>query len=466
MTSNALFVDLYEIAMLRAYFELGLAGRRAAFSLYARRLPPTRNFLLACGLADALAALADFRYGEEELRYLASLGSFPPAFLDWLAALRFSGDIRAVPEGTPIFANEPILEVEAPIGEAQIVETLLLNQIGLQTMLASKAARIVAAARGRSIVDFGARRAQGLDAAVKGARAAYIAGAAATSDLAAGHAYGIPVSGTMAHSFVEACASERAAFAAYARLYPGTTLLVDTFDTLEGVRNVVALAREMGEDFDVRAIRLDSGDLDSLSRQARLLLDAAGLAHVEIVASGGLDEARVESLASAGAPIDMFGVGDEMAVSADAPTLDIVYKLVEFAGEGRMKLSPGKRTLPGRKQVFRQFHDGVAVRDVIARADEAFSGVALLETVMRGGAAVNGPPDVSRIRAYARAAMAALPAERRALTPAAPYPVTISTGLAALERRVEASLAGAPQAPPTAAAPQPIFSTRSSASAR
>lgn len=465
MTTSALFVDLYEIAMLRAYFELGLAERRATFGLFVRCLPPARNFLLACGLADLLEELKAFRYDEEDLRYLASLGQFPEDFLNWLAHFRFTGDIRALPEGTPFFANEPILEVEAPIGEAQIVETLILNQIGLQTILASKAARMVFAARGRAIVDFGARRAQGVDAAVKGARAFHIAGVAATSDLAAGRAHGVPVAGTMAHSFVEACPSESDAFEAFARIFPGTTLLVDTYDTLEGVRRVVALAREMGDDFDVRAIRLDSGDLDRLSRHARRILDESGLGGMKIVASGGLDEARIDRLAASGAPIDAFGVGTEMAVSTDAPSLDIAYKLVEFAGEGRMKLSPGKRTLPGRKQIFRQFHDGVAVRDVMAREGERYSGVPLLEPAMRDGEPLEPRPSLSRIREHARAAMAALPADVRGLSPcAAPYPVTISVGLAGYEREVEARLAREMRR--ARAASQPVIAARASASAR
>ncbi|HEY8063261.1 MAG TPA: nicotinate phosphoribosyltransferase [Methylosinus sp.] len=447
MTASALFVDLYEIAMLRAYFELGVAERRASFGLFVRRLPASRNFLLACGLADVLKELQALHYDEDDLRYLASLG-FPADFLDWLARFRFTGDIRALPEGTPVFANEPILEVTAPIGEAQIVETLILNQIGLQTILASKAARIVFAARGRAIVDFGARRAQGFDAAVKGARAFSIAGVAATSDLAAGRAHDIPVAGTMAHSFVEACPSEADAFEAYARIFPRTTLLVDTYDALEGVRKVVALAQQMGADFDVHAIRLDSGDPDALSRQARRLLDEGGLARVEILVSGGLDEARIDHLASSGAPIDAFGVGAEMAASTDAPSLDIAYKLIEFAGEGRMKLSPGKRNLPGRKQIFRLFHDGVAVRDVIAREEERYSGVPLLEPVMRDGEIIDRGQSLLDIRDHARAAMAALPADMRSLAPcASPYPVTISVGLADYERRVEASLARETRSP-------------------
>lgn len=438
--ADPLFVDLYEIAMLRAYFELGMAARPAAFSLFVRRLPASRNFLLACGLADLLRDIVAFRYDEARLRYLASIG-YPHDFLNFLARLRFTGEIRAVPEGTPVFAEEPIVEVAAPIAEAQALETLIINRIGLQTLLASKAARIVAAARGRTVVDFGARRAQGMETAIDSVRAFYIAGVAATSLLAAGRAHGDPVAGTMAHSFVEACPSQRVAFAAYARLFPGTTLLVDTFDTLAGVRDVIAVARDMGEEFDVRAIRLDSGDLDSLSRQARGLLDEAGLSQVRIVASGGLDEARIERLTAAGAPIDVFGVGTEMAVFGDAPSLDIAYKLVEFDGRGRMKLSPGKRNLPGRKQLFRGFRDGVAAFDVIARQDEALSGVPLLRSVMRDGEPTEAEPSLDQIRDHAREAIAALPACCRALAPASPYSVTISGGLARHEREVIAQIA-------------------------
>lgn len=438
---NALFTDLYEIAMLRAYFALGMS-QRGTFSLFVRRLPPARNFLVACGLDGLLQDIASLRFDDEQLRYLSSLGSFPDDFLRWLGRFRFTGDIYAMPEGAPFFGDEPILEIVAPIAEAQLLETLILNQIGLQTILASKAARIVAAARGRAIVDFGARRAQGMDAATKGARAFYIAGAAATSNLQAGEAYGIPVAGTMAHSFIEACGSEMGAFEAYARLFPETTLLVDTYDSLDGVRKVIGLAQTLGPDFQVRAIRLDSGDLDALARAARRLLDEAGLTRVQIVASGGLDEERIDRLASSGAPIDAFGVGTEMATSSDAPALDIAYKLTDYGGRGCMKLSSGKRTLPGRKQVFRQFHGKTATGDVIARHDETLPGVPLLRPVMRDGALVAEPASLEQIRAYARDAIGALPAACRSLAPLAePYPVTISARLADYEKEVSAEIA-------------------------
>jgi nicotinate phosphoribosyltransferase len=437
-----LFTDLYELRMAHAYQALGMR-EEAVFSLFVRRLPPARNFLLACGTEDLLDALEALRFGPESLGYLRSLGEFPEPFLSWLAGLRFSGSVHAVPEGTPVFAEEPILEVVAPIAEAQLVETLAMNLVGLQTLLASKAARVVAAAAGRPVVDFGSRRAQGLDAAVAGARAFHIAGVAATSNLLAGARHGIPVAGTMAHSFVQAFGSEAEAFRAFARLYPETILLVDTYDTPEGVRRVVALARELGPDFRVRGVRLDSGDLLALSREARAILDAAGLGRLQVFASGGLDETRIAALLAAGAPIDAFGVGTEMSVSADAPALDIAYKLTRYAGEGRTKLSAGKRILPGRKQVFRAMAAGVAAGDVIARAEEELPGEPLLRPMMRGGRRLAPRPALAAIRAEAAGRVAALPARLRGLAPAEPpYPVALSPALAAHEREVRARVRG------------------------
>ncbi len=379
-----LFADLYEITMLSAY---GARGMResATFSLFVRELPVSRNFLVACGLDDLLDELQAFRFRADDIAYLRSLNMFPESLFDGLPDFRFAGDVFAVAEGTPMFPGEPILEVTAPIGQAQVVETLVVNQIGLQTVLASKAARVVAAAAGRPVVDFGARRAQGFDSALKGARAFAVAGVSGTSLLAAGARYQIPVVGTMAHSFVQAFDSELEAFAAFAEVFPSTVLLVDTYDTLEGVRNAIQLARRIGDNCRLTGIRLDSGDLDALSRAARAMLDEAGLGRLKIVASGGLNEARISALVNAGAPIDMFGVGTEMSVAADAPSLDIAYKLTEFAGTGRMKLSAHKATTPGRKQIYRQTAGGFAARDVVARRDESCEGTRLLEPVMRGG---------------------------------------------------------------------------------
>jgi nicotinate phosphoribosyltransferase len=421
--------------MLRAYFESGMEAQ-STFSLFVRKLPPQRNFLIAAGLNELLETIENLRFEPRQIDYLASLEFSTKPFLDWLAGFRFSGDIYAMPEGAPFFENEPIMELVAPIAEAQLIETLVLNQIGLQTMLASKAARVVEAARGRGVVDFGARRAQGLDAAMKGARAFSIGGVESTSNVAAGECYGLPVAGTMAHSFVQAFASEMDAFRSFSEIFPDTTLLIDTYDAIDGVKKVVALAKERGPDFKIRAVRIDSGDLDALSREARRILDAAGLSHVRIVASGGLDETRIDALTSRGAPIDIFGVGTDMAVSSDAPALDIAYKLTEYAGRGRMKLSAGKRSLPGRKQVFREFRDGVAVRDIIARHGETLPGVPLLEPFMRSGRRLATQSiDLRDIRAYAKAQLAALPPHLRKLHAQEPrYEVAISDALARYER--------------------------------
>jgi nicotinate phosphoribosyltransferase len=427
----ALFCDLYELTMAEAYLAQGMKAD-ATFSLFFRRLPKSRNFLLACGLGDLLETIAKLRFSAEDIGYLRSMKMFSDGFLDWLSHYRFGGSIEAVAEGTPLFPNEPILEVTAPIAEAQLLETLIINQIQLHTVLASKAARVVAAANGRRVVDFGSRRAQGVEAALAGARAFYIAGVDASSNLLAGARFGIPVAGTMAHSFVQACASEHEAFRAFAEVFPETTLLVDTYDTLKGVRRVIELARHLGPDFKVRGVRLDSGDLAVLSRGARAMLDEAGLAHVQIFASGGLDEIKIAALVDTGAPIDAFGVGTDMSVSADAPALDIAYKLCTYGGEGRLKLSTGKPTLPGRKQVFRSEQG-----DVIARAEENLVGERLLRPVMQGGRMIEPARPLLEIRAETAARIAKLPVELRGLAPAAnPFSVTISDVLKAYEQEV------------------------------
>ena len=422
----ALFTDLYELRMARAYLALGMTGH-ATFSLSVRTLPAARNLLLACGIDDVIDLVLGLRFDAAALAALRALGEFPEDFLCWLATFRFSGDIDAVADGTPVFAEEPLLEITAPIAEAQLLETLVMNQVGVQTLLASKALRVVLAAAGRTVVDFGGRRAQGIDAALAGARAFHVAGVAATSIVLAGARYGIPVVGTMAHSFVQAFPTEAAAFAAYASLYPETTLLVDTYDTLNGVRRVIALAQALGPACRIGGIRLDSGDLAALARAARAMLDAAGLERLRIFASGGLDEHRVAALVAAGAPIDAFGVGTEMSVSADAPSLDLAYKLVAYAGEPRTKLAPGKRILPGRKQVFR------GAGDVIACAEERLDGTPLLRPVVRNGARVSPRATLAEARRAAAEHVACLPYRLRALDPARPaYPVTISPRLAAL----------------------------------
>lgn len=422
-----LLIDLYELTMAQAYFEERL-NDSAAFSLFVRRLPSRRNYLLACGLDDVLAFLESLHFDAEALDYLRSL-NFSAPFLEYLGQLRFTGDVYALAEGTPVFPNEPILEVVAPLVEAQLVESFVMNQVYLQTVLASKAARVVEAAQGREVVDFALRRMQGTDAALKGARAFYIAGVDATSNVAAGQAYGLRVSGTMAHSYIQAHDDELSAFRAFARRYPGTVLLVDTYDTLEGIRHVVQVAKELGPAFDIHAVRLDSGDLLALSVDARRLLDEAGLRSVRIFASGGLDEDSISALVGAGAPIDGFGVGTDMGVSADAPSLDVAYKLVEYAGRPAIKLSTGKLLLPGRKQVFRVERDDVADHDLLARHDEAPRGRPLLHRVMSRGARARRV-SLDEARHHAADELRRLPAPIRAITPAdPPYRVDVSEQL-------------------------------------
>ncbi len=441
LRNGALFTDLYELTMMQSYFDRDM-HERAAFSLFVRDLPDERNYLLAAGLEDVLDYLENLRFGDDDIAYLRDLGKFTPDFLDWLRDFRFTGSVYAVPEGTPLFDNEPVLEIEAPIGEAQLVETAVMNVVHLQTLLASKAARVVEAAQGRAVVDFGARRIHGRDGAMQAARAFHIAGVSATSNVEAGRAYGIPVSGTMAHSYIEAFADEAEAFAAFTRSYPETVLLVDTYDTVQGVQNVIDLARKLGDDFRVRAIRLDSGDLGELSKRARAMLDDAGLDDVEIFASGGLDEYKIAALRRADAPITGFGVGTAMGVSADAPSLEIAYKLTTYAGEGRMKLSTGKASFPGLKQIFRRDGGDARARgDVLGLHSENLDGRALSECVMRGGKRVKAAPDLDAIRAYAAQQIAALPDDIRAIEPAVkPYPVEISPALGAYTEEVRTRL--------------------------
>ncbi len=441
MANNALFADYYEFTMLRAYFELDMT-EEATFSLFVRKLPTRRNFLVAGGLSDLLDDIESLHFGGEEIQKLRSFGDFPEPFLEWLRGFRFSGEIFALREGTPFFENEPILEVKAPLPEVQLLETLVLNRIGSQTIFASKATRIVAAARGRVVSDFGARRAQGIDASINATRAFAIAGVASTSNVAGALAHGLPIAGTMAHSFIEACASEMGAFQSFTKIFPDSILLVDTYDAIAGIKNAIALAKTGGLKRLFKGIRLDSGNLDQLSRAARHLLDEAGLQDVAIVASGGLDEESVERLTADNAPIDIFGVGAEMSTSADAPTLDIAYKLTEYAGVPRMKLSAGKRSLPGNKQVFRRFEGGRAVRDIIALRDEAPQGTPLMWRVMKNGRREeNERFTLAQIRDYALTSLSALPDDVQGLSPPpSPYQVSISANLSQLEQETRTKL--------------------------
>lgn len=431
---SLLFTDLYELTMVQAYEAEGM-DETAVFELFFRELPPERSYVVAAGLDDVLQYLEGLETSDDEIAFLAEEGAFSREFLDRLRRFRFSGDVNAVPEGTVVFPDEPLVQVIAPLQEAQLIETLVLNQIHFQSVIASKAARVVTAAAGRNVVDFGSRRAHGLDAALKTARASYLTGAAGTSNVLAGKLWGIPIFGTMAHSYIQAHDDERRAFEAFARLYPETTLLVDTYDTLEGVRKVIALSRQLGPSFSVRAIRLDSGDIADLAREARSLLDEAGLRDVQIFASSELDERVIAKWVKRGVPVDAFGVGTRLAVASDAPDLDMAYKLVEYAGRPRTKLSSHKTMYPGRKQVYRVTgEDGRITGDVLTCHDEDHHGEPLLEPVMRGGRRVNAGVLLEDSRTHCQRELARLPQSLLEVEGERPvYAVEVSTGL---ERRL------------------------------
>ena len=421
----ALVVDLYELTMGQSYLAEGMHERPATFSLFVRRLPRGWGYLVAAGLDAALAHLEDLSFRDDELAYLERTRVFSTAFLDHLRTFRFTGSVRAMPEGTPFLAREPVLEVTAPLLEAQLVESYVLNQVHLQSLIAGKAARSVEAAGGRALVDFALRRAHGTDAGLKVARAAYLAGFDSTSNVAAGHAYGIPIAGTMAHSYVQAFEKEIDAFRAFARSFPDECiLLVDTYDTVEGARRAATVGRELAASgHALRAVRLDSGDLVDLAPRVREVLDAAGLPGAGIFASGGLDEHEIARLVAAGAPIAGFGVGSSVGVASDHPVLDMAYKLVAFDGRPVLKLSEGKATLPGAKQVFRPSARDLREPDVLGLADEpAPAGHApLLVPAMEGGRRIVAE-SLGEIRARCADLRTRLDPERRALDAVAPVP--------------------------------------------
>ncbi len=423
-----LLTDLYELTMARAYQAEGM-NEQAVFSLFFRELPGQRNFMLACGQEQAAELVTALRFPRAQVERLAELDLFDDTFLRWLADFRFSGEIHAMPEGTPVFPHEPLLEVRAPIAEAQLLETFLMNFIHLETQLASKAVRMVGAAGDRPVVDFGMRRMHGMETSLRAVRAYRVAGIAGTSNVLGSLIHALPASGTQAHSYIQAHADETEALRSYARLYPGTTLLVDTYDTLAAVDKVIGLVRDEG--LAVGGIRLDSGDLDALSRQARQRLDNAGLDQVRIIVSGGLDEWKIRDLLVAGAPVDGFGVGTEMGAVTDAPALDFAYKLTEYGGEGRLKNTPGKALHPGRKQVWR-FSDGSgqSTHDELTHRDEGRNGVPLLRPVVFSGSPVLSAPEPEGVRARVRENLAAMPSELLSVDRAAqPYPVHSSDKL-------------------------------------
>jgi nicotinate phosphoribosyltransferase len=429
---TSLLTDQYELAMASSYLGRGM-NEPAAFELFVRHLPPRRQWLLAAGLGPAPALVREMEFGDQELAYVRSLG-FDRAFLDYLARFRFSGDIDAMPEGTVVFAGEPLVRVTAPRVEAQLLETLLLNQINFQTMVATKAARIALAAgggrpAGDRLVDFSPRRDHGTDSAMKAARAAAIAGSAGTSNLAAAMRYGLAPMGTMAHSYVMSFEHEQDAFRAFMEDFPGNAvMLVDTYDTVEGVRRAIDAARATG--VALAGVRLDSGDLLDLSYKTRALLDEADMDEARIVASGDLEENHIAELTAAGAPIDSFGVGTDLGTSRDSPVVNGIYKLVahQVGGAWRdvRKRSPEKATVPGAKQVFRDDAEGEMRGDVIARVEERLPGRPLLQPFVRAGVPLRGET-LEQMSDRARAELEALPARLRQLHPEGEsYPVSYS----------------------------------------
>ena len=438
---SALLTDLYQLNMLQAYLDYG-ETESAVFEFFVRKLPENRGFLLAAGLDQALEFLEGLRFSADEVEWLRSTGRFKPNLIEYMAGFRFRGDVHAIPEGTAFFANEPILRVTARLPEAQLVETRLINILHYQTLIASKAARFVLLAPGKLLVDFGLRRAHGADAGLMAARAAYLAGFAGTATLAAERAFGIPTFGTMAHSYIQAHDSEAEAFDRFAISRPeNLTLLIDTYDCEAAARKVVALAPRLRErGIRIRAVRIDSGDLIALSRQVRHILDEGALRDVTIFASGGLDEAGIDRIVREKAPIDGFGIGTSLTVSADAPSLDCAYKLEEYAGRARRKHSAGKATWPGRKQVWRSERNGRMAGDVIGLDRESHEGEALLHPVMIAGQRMAGGPTLVQSRALAASQLAKLPPKLRQLEPGAVYSVRISEALQLLSAKVDAEL--------------------------
>jgi nicotinate phosphoribosyltransferase len=432
---SPLLTDLYQLTMLQGYFEAGMTGP-AVFELFVRKLPPARNFLVAAGLEQVLEFVAGLAFAEDELAWIDGSGIFASGFANRLAGLRFTGDIHAVPEGTVFFPNEPIVRVTAPMPEAQLLETRLVNLVHYETLVASKAARARLVAPGKRLIDFGLRRAHGAEAGLLAARASWLAGFDGTATTLAAPAFGIPVFGTMAHSFVQAHADESEAFRHFARDFPANAvLLIDTYDTVAAARRVTALA---AEGLPVRGVRLDSGDLAALAREVRGVLDAGGLAGSIIFASGNLDEYRVRELVADGAPIDAFGIGTALVTSADAPALDMVYKLQEYGGRARRKRSAGKATWPGRKQVYRRCAaDGTLAGDAVTVEGDPQEGTALLAPVMRGGKRLAPAPALDAIRVHAAAELARLPGALRGLEEAPPYPVEIAPALRLLAAEVD-----------------------------
>ncbi|MGJ5039961.1 MULTISPECIES: nicotinate phosphoribosyltransferase [unclassified Bradyrhizobium] len=428
---SALLTDLYQMTMIEAYLESGQTDT-AVFEFFVRKLPPQRSFLMAAGLEQALDFLQNIRFSQDELGWLERTEKFSKSLIDYLANFRFTGEVHAMPEGTVFFGNEPILRVTAPLPEAQLVETRLINILHFQTLIASKAARMVLLAPDKLLVDFGLRRSHGAEAGLLAARASYVAGFSGTATLLAEKSFGIPTYGTMAHSFVQSFDDEAAAFEAFARARPeNLVLLIDTYDTEAAARKVVMLAPRLKElGIAVSAVRLDSGDLSALAKKVRCILDSGGLKDTGIFVSGGIEEGTLIAFARDAAPIDGIGIGTGLVTSSDAPALDCAYKLQEYAGLPRRKRSTGKATWPGRKQVWRRYdRKGRMLADILSTEEDQQEGETLIQAVMLGGRPIASQPSLHDIRAHARRQLDLLPPELRTSKAVAPYPVQISSHL-------------------------------------
>jgi nicotinate phosphoribosyltransferase len=439
--TSPLSTDLYELNMIQAYLDRG-EDKEAVFEFFVRRLPERRGFLLAAGLDDALGYLETLKFSPADIDWLKGTKRFGKNLLDYLAAFRFTGDVDAIPEGTACFPNEPLIRITAPLPQAQLVETRLINILHYQTLIASKAARMVLAAPGKILSDFGLRTAHGAEAGLFSARASYLAGFSSAANVLAGERYGVPIVGTMAHSFVQVHDDETQAFEDFARARPdGIILLIDTYDTEEGARKVVALAPRLKADgISIRGVRIDSGDLTAMARKVRAILDAGGLKDLIILVSGGITEDVLQGMMQVNAPIDGFGIGVNLAASVDVPALDCAYKLQEYAGKPKRKLSEGKATWPGRKQVWRTYDtQGRMMVDILTIEGDKQPGEALIVPVMRGGKRIAPSPSLAQIRERAARDLARLPQPLAQLQPGAHFTVAVSDALEALVEKMDAA---------------------------
>ena len=443
LETSVLLTDLYQLTMLQAYFDQRME-ETAVFEFFVRKLPAQRNFLVAAGLEQALSFLGNFQLTGEELEWVSGHGAFRPAFVRYLEKLRFSGDVHALPEGTIFFPNEPILRVTAPLPQAQLVESRLINLLHFQTLIASKAARSVLVAPNKLLVDFGLRRAHGAEAGLLAARASYLVGFAGSATVLAAPLFGLPIFGTMAHSFIQAHDDESVAFEHFARSLPqNVILLIDTYDTEAAAEKVVRLAPKLErEGIAVKGVRLDSGDLAEHAFKVRRILDAGGLRHVTIFASGSVDEYVLERLVQKNAPIDGFGIGTHMDTSADAPYLDCAYKLVEYGGKARRKRSEGKVLWPGRKQVYRTYDpDGCMRGDILSLENDPQKGEPLIRPFMKEGTRIAATEPLKKLREHALGQIERLPQPLRTLEQGREYPVTVSDAIRTLAHQVDAGQA-------------------------